>query len=248
MLIEDLRRKKKTVLHFTLIDPDRQTPGKAGILARLCREAGTDAIMVGGSSAFRPALLEKTVQAIKAQVDLPTILFPSSARALTPAADFVFFMSLLNADHPRYLIREQARAAPWIARVGLPTISMGYIVVSTSRRRTSVEKRAARDRIGKDDIEKAVSYALAGRYFGLSCLYLEAGSGADETVPARMVAAVKTRTGLPVLVGGGIRTPAQAARLAAAGADGIVTGSVVERDVLRLRDIILAVKKRKSGP
>lgn len=244
MLIDELRKKKKRALHFSLIDPDRQSPATAGRLARLCREAGTDAILVGGSSRFPASLLERAVRAVKARVDLPTILFPGSARAVSAAADGIFFMSLLNADDPKYFIREQARAAPWIERTGLPAISMGYIVVSTSRRRTSVERKTARDRIGKDDVDKAVSYALAGRYLGLSCLYLEAGSGADESVPPRMVAAVKIRTGLPVLVGGGIRTPACAARLAAAGADVIVTGTVVERDISRLRDIILAVHRR----
>jgi phosphoglycerol geranylgeranyltransferase len=243
MLIDELRREKKRILHFSLIDPDRQSPAMAGRLARLCLEAGTDAILVGGSGRFRGSLLERAVRAIKARVDLPTILFPGSARAVTAAADAILFMSLLNADHPKHFIREQARAAQWIERTGLPAVSMGYIVVSTSRRRTSVERVAARDRIGKKDVDKAVSYALAGRYLGMSCIYLEAGSGADESVPPRMAAAVKIRTGLPVLVGGGIRTPAGAARLAAAGADVIVTGTVVERDVSRLRDIILAARR-----
>jgi heptaprenylglyceryl phosphate synthase len=62
-----------------------------------------------------------------------------------------------------------------------------------------------------------------------------------------MVTAVKSRTGLPILVGGGIRTPSRAARLAAAGADVIVTGTVVECDIPRLRGIILAVQKHGAG-
>ncbi len=242
MLIDEMRREKGRALHFTLIDPDRQAPSEAARLARACREAGTDAIMIGGSGDFRTSLVVRTVAAIKAAAGLPTILFPGSARAVTPAADFVFFMSLLNADHPRYFIREQAKAAPAIARSGPAAISMGYIVVSTSRRKTSVERRAARDRIGKGDIGKAVGYALAGRFLGMSCFYLEAGSGADAPVPPAMAAAVKTATGLPLLVGGGIRTPAAAARLVAAGADVVVTGTVVERDVSRLWGIIRAIR------
>ena len=246
MLIEDLRRERGRALHFSLLDPDRQTPAEAGRLAAACRDAGTDAVMVGGSGRFRSALLERTVGAVKAGAGLPTILFPGAALGITPRADFVFFMSLLNAEDPRYLIREQAKAAPGIARSGLTTISMGYIVVSTSRRKTSVERRAARDRIGKSDVGKAVAYALAGRYLGMSCLYLEAGSGAEVPVPPKIVAAVKARTGLPVLVGGGIRTPGRAARLVGAGADVIVTGTVVERDISRLRAIILAVHGKSS--
>ncbi len=244
MLIEDLRKRKGRALHFTLLDPDRQTPGEAGRLAAACRDSGTDAIMVGGSGRFRAGRLERTVAAVKSGAGLPTILFPGSALDVTPAADGIFFMSLLNADHPRFLIREQAKAAPAIARSGLEAISMGYIVVSTSRRMTSVEKKAARDRIGTNGVDKAVAYALAGRLLGMSCLYLEAGSGADASVPPGMVAAVKVRTGIPLLVGGGIRTPARAGRLVAAGADVIVTGTIVERDLSRLRDIILAIHER----
>jgi phosphoglycerol geranylgeranyltransferase len=247
MLIDDLRAAKKRALHFSLIDPDRQRPAEAGRIAGQCRDAGTDAIMIGGSSSIKASLLESTVAAIKSRTRLPTILFPSSAKSVTGAADHIFFMTLLNADNPRYFIREQARAAPRIARLGLDAISMGYIVVSTSRRRTSVERRAARDRIARRNIAKAVAYALAGGYLGLSCVYLEAGSGADETVPPRMVTAVKARTALPVLVGGGIRTPARAARLAAAGADVIVTGTVVEREISRLEEIIRAVRTHGAG-
>ena len=246
MLIEDLLREKRRALHFSLIDPDRQPPETAGRLARQCRDAGTDAILVGGSSRFPASLLDRTVRAVKGEVDLPAILFPGSARSVTAAADGILFMSLLNANDPRYFIREQMRAAPWIERIGLPAISVGYVVISTSRRRTSVERKTARDRIGKDDVEKAVAYALAGRFLGMRCLYLEAGSGADAPVPSRMAAAVKARTGLPLIVGGGIRTPNAAAGLAAAGADVIVTGTVVERDISRLRGIILAVQRRSA--
>ena len=49
-----------------------------------------------------------------------------------------------------------------------------------------------------------------------------------------------------LIVGGGIRTPASAVALAKAGADILVTGTVVERtkDAATLRDIVAAVKGR----
>ena len=58
-------------------------------------------------------------------------------------------------------------------------------------------------------------------------VYLEAGSGADHMVDTRMVIKVSERISVPLIVGGGIRTPAQAERLAKAGASAIVTGTVL---------------------
>ncbi|MHA1349186.1 MAG: geranylgeranylglyceryl/heptaprenylglyceryl phosphate synthase, partial [Candidatus Odinarchaeia archaeon] len=56
--------KKDGAVHLTLIDPDytRQTPEEAGVIAELAVKAGTDAIMVGGSTALE---IDTTVKAIK---------------------------------------------------------------------------------------------------------------------------------------------------------------------------------------
>ena len=45
-------RSEDGVVHLTLIDPDplKQTPEVAGQMAKYAYEAGTDAIMVGGSN------------------------------------------------------------------------------------------------------------------------------------------------------------------------------------------------------
>jgi phosphoglycerol geranylgeranyltransferase len=234
------------VLHFTLFDPDRQSPAELSARAKTCARFGTDAIMVGGSSSFGRKLLDESVLAVKRAVDLPVILFPNSAAAVSKHADYIFFMSLLNGDDPRVLIREQVRAAPVISRTGLRPISMAYIVVSTSRRPTSIERLVKLDKIGPDDEAKAAAYALAARFLGFGCVYLEAGSGADKPVPVRMVRAVRKELTGPLIVGGGIRSPEQAGRIAAAGADAIVTGTIVERDIAKLEAIIRAIKGSRA--
>jgi len=246
MLIHDLIRKKRDVLHFTLIDPDRQTSEELEGRVKRCAAYGTDAIMVGGTSSFRQELLDETVLTIKKAVDLPVILFPNSAAALSKHADYIFFMSLLNAEDPRFLIREQAAAAPIIERARLRPISMAYIVISTSRRPTAIERRVKRDIIGEKDEEKAARYALAAQYFGMSCVYLEAGSGADKPVSFPLIKAVRDRIRVPLIVGGGIRTAEQARSVADAGADVIVTGTIVERNLLKLKSIIRAIKRSRT--
>ena len=242
MFIHELIKEKRKALHFTLIDPDRQTSDELKRRVKVCEKYGTDAIMVGGTSPIRQRLLDRTVKTIKNAVDLPVILFPNSAATISKYADYIFFMSLLNADDPRFLIKEQVRAAPFIKKSGLCPLSMGYIVISTSRRPTAIEKRVKLDIIGEKDDKKALDYALAAQYFGMSCIYLEAGSGADKPVPPHMIKAVKNKVQVPLIVGGGIRRAGQAKAIAQAGADIIVTGTIVEQDILKLKAIIKVIK------
>jgi geranylgeranylglyceryl phosphate synthase family protein len=61
-------------------------------------------------------------------------------------------------------------------------------------------------------------------------VYLEAGSGAKEHVPCDIVRTVVRNVEIPVIVGGGIRTPEEAKKIAEAGASAIVTGTVCETD------------------
>ena len=75
----------------------------------------------------------------------------------------------------------------------------------------------------------------------MKMVYLETGSGAEASVPDEMVRAVVDYISLPVIVGGGIRDPEAARAKVEAGAGFIVTGSVVEDDHQRLRELSQAV-------
>jgi len=59
-------------------------------------------------------------------------------------------------------------------------------------------------------------------------VYLEAGSGAEQSVPEDMIHAVSSRIGIPVIVGGGIRTPGAAAEKIRAGASIVIGGNHFE--------------------
>jgi putative glycerol-1-phosphate prenyltransferase len=65
---------------------------------------------------------------------------------------------------------------------------------------------------------------------GLKALYLEAGSGAINPVPTRIIEAVRHNTNIPIIVGGGIRTPEQVNAAKQAGASMVVVGNVIEYD------------------
>jgi len=229
-------------LHMTLLDPDKLVPDEHAVIAARAADSGTDAIMIGGSTGIDQASLDAVIGAIKNKVSLPIILFPMGARALSPKADAVYFMSLLNSRDPRFLTREQAMGAPFIKKLGLEPIPMGYIIVEPGMK---VGEVGQAEPVKRGDLNAAISYALCAQYFGMKLVYLEAGSGAPEPVPAEMVKAVKGAIEIPLIVGGGVRKPEQARALAAAGADILVTGTLVESSdgVNRLGDVIRAFKK-----
>ena len=233
-------------VHLTLLDPDSQAPDLAGKMAQEAFLGGTDAIMVGGSMGATGATVKQTVQAIKSACDLPVILFPANAAGLAENADAVFFMSLLNSRDVNYITTNQAIGAPLVYQHGLEPISMGYIVIEPGGSAGWVGDARL---IPRSKPKLAVAYALAAKYLGMHYIYLEAGSGADKPVPVEMVAAVKKAVGKQnkVIVGGGIRDGNTAKDRVKAGADMIVTGTIVEQvDDIRgkIEELVKAIKSQ----
>lgn len=222
-----LRQKlKEKKLHLTLIDPEEQTPQKAVEIAKNAVTGGTDGIMLGGSTTDS-AELDLTAKALQENIDVPIILFPGNTTGVSKYADAIFFMSLLNSTNPYWIVGAQALGAPMIKKMGIETISMGYLVVEPGGTVGWVGDAKLVPR-AKPDI--AMAYALAAEFWGMKLFYLEAGSGADQSVPEEMIARVKNYTDLILVVGGGIRDGETARKIAEAGADIIVTGTVVENN------------------
>jgi phosphoglycerol geranylgeranyltransferase len=226
---EGLIRSVETngAVHLTLIDPDAQSPAEAGRMAEAASKGDSDALMVGGSTGASGSILEETVRQIKDRTELPVILFPSSAAGLCQNADAVFFMSLLNSRSTSYIVDNQALGAPLVSRYGLEPLPMAYLIVEPGGTVGWVGDARV---IQRKKPEIAAAYALAGKFFGMRMVYLEAGSGAESPVPLEMVSTVKKAVGDSLLlVGGGIRDGRVAASLVESGADIIVTGTAVEK-------------------
>lgn len=239
-----IKKVKNKKLHFALLDPDKQTPEKAAEIAITAEKAGSTAIMVGGSTILSQEQVDECVKAIKKNSKLPVILFPSGAKYLSKYADAVFFMSLLNSRNLDFVIREHVKGAPFVKHSGIEPISMGYVIVEPGM---TAGKVGQVDLIGKDDIETAVGYALSAQYLGMDMFYLEAGSGAPDPISDEMITAVKNAIDIPLIVGGGIRSPKVASQKTKAGADVVVTGTKLEEDKhvrKTLADLIKAIEDK----
>jgi phosphoglycerol geranylgeranyltransferase len=219
--------KEKGTIHITLLDPDKSSGYNCASIAKEAERGGTSAIMVGGSTLASGNDLDDAVQKIKTSVNIPVILFPNGPMGISKYADAIWFMSLLNSSNIYYLIDAQAISAPLIKRYGLEAIPMGYIIAGEGCVAGYIGQARL---IDYKHPQLAVGYSLAAETLGMRFVYLEAGSGAEDPIPPTMISAVKKNLSIPLIVGGGIRTPESAFKAKKSGADIIVTGTLVEEE------------------
>lgn len=225
---------------IALFDPDRTSINKAEALARFVCKEGVKAILVGSSILVTPHF-DEFVRAIKKGSSKPVILFPGGSHQVSKNADAIFFLSLLSGRNPEFLIGEQVKAVFLIKSYNLEVIPVGYILIE-SNNYTSVEYISNTKPIPRAKPEIAAAHALAGEFFGMRYIYLEAGSGGEKPVPPEMVKKVKENISIPLLVGGGIRTVKDARKIIGAGADFIVLGSIIERAPEGFKKIVRSIK------
>ncbi len=216
-----------------LIDPFSTDPREAERTALEAREGGADFIFIGGSIGAG-SRLTAVLSAVKRGADLPVVLFPGNVDGVAEGADAILFMSLLNSSNPYWIIQAQALAAPLVRALRLEAIPTAYLIVEPGGSSAAGWVGSARE-IPRAKPEIAAAYAMAAELLGMRWIYLEAGSGAADPVPAELVKAVRRSTDLGILVGGGIRSPDEVAERVAAGADVIVVGTYLEEGATRER-------------
>lgn len=211
-----------------LIDPDNVSMHDLDALVELSLLAKVDFFFVGGSLIVNNQL-DSCLTAIKAKCDIPLVLFPGDSYQLSYRADGILLLSLISGRNPELLIGKHVVTAPYLKMSPLEVIPTGYMLIDGGVP-TTVSYISNTNPIpaNKDDI--AACTAMAGEMLGLQCIFMDAGSGAKRPVPEEMISAVRASVDIPLIVGGGIRTPEQAQQNIKAGADIIVVGNAFETD------------------
>ncbi|MGI0019222.1 MAG: geranylgeranylglyceryl/heptaprenylglyceryl phosphate synthase [Nitrososphaera sp.] len=236
--------KRHGTVCLPLIDSENSTD--AASIAKKVEELGASAVLVGGSSATDQFELAKVVSDIKDSVKIPVILFPGNVTGVSPRADAILFSSLLNSEDPYFITGAQALGAIAVKKHRIEPLPTAYIIVGEGTAAWFVG-RARGIPFHKPNL--AVMYSLAAQYMGMRFVYLEAGSGAAQNVPAEMVAAVRKHYDGTLIVGGGIKTPEMASAIAKAGADIIVVGTMIEKDgnwQQKLSSMISSMRQSRS--
>lgn len=228
-----------------LIDPDKLKVGKLEELVHLSAHAGVDYFFIGGSLVVNNRL-DQVLRHIRESCSIPLVLFPGNSFQLSYSADAILFLSLISGRNPELLIGNHVLAAPYLKLSPLEIIPTGYMLVDGGVP-TTVQYISNTQPIPANKADVALCTALAGEMLGLKMLYMDAGSGAKNPVPTDMIAAVSQATEIPLIVGGGIKTPEAAFKAAQAGADILVVGTAVEQTPGLLPELVAAVKQNQHS-
>lgn len=226
-LINHHKQKKKSIA--VLVDPDKvDDQSRLLQLIHLASENCVDYFFVGGSL-ITTSNMSSVIRIVKENVTIPVILFPGNSMQIEPTADALLFLSLISGRNPELLIGQHVVAAPIIRNAKLEVIPTGYVLINSGKT-TSVAYISNTTPIPDDKYSLAACTAMAGEMLGLQAIYLDAGSGAEKEISAKMVASVRKAVTIPLIVGGGINTSRKAITALESGADMIVIGNALEKN------------------
>jgi len=218
-----------------LLDPDKLKRDALAKTVALANKSEVDFIFVGGSLLVSQEF-ENTIIEIKKRTKIPVVIFPGSPLQISNQANAILFLSLISGRNADLLIGQQIVAAPYLKASSLEILPTGYMLIDSGKP-TTAQYISNTLPIPADKPDIAACTALAGEMLGLKLIYLDGGSGAKNPVSAEMIRKVRQTISVPLIVGGGIKTPENAYAACKAGADIIVVGNAAEKDFSLIKKI-----------
>lgn len=222
-------KKEGIKLLAILIDPDKiQLKNLDNLIEKINQSPATH-VFVGGSL-VETNQIDVIIQKIKQICSLPILLFPGNPSQISKYADGILFLNLISGRNPDYLIEHQVNAVPILEKTNLEIISTGYILIENGKE-TAVERVSKTKPLSRKNINYVGQTAKAGAYMGNKLMYLEAGSGAEKSIPLKMIAEVSRKLTIPLIVGGGIKSKNEIQNAFESGADIVVIGTAFENNL-----------------
>ena len=222
-ILNEIEEKKGLV--FMQVDPPEIGGDLAKEIAKVGEEAGISAFAVGGSVGAQGPVLEEVIAGLKENSNVPVVLFPGNVATVSPNADAIYFMSMLNSNDPYWITGAQTASSLPLKKMNIEVIPTSYIIIEPGR---AVGWIGRAQPIPRNFPYLAGATALAGEYMGSKLIILESGGGAPECAPPEMVKFVREVTDVPLLVAGGVRNEKLAYESTKAGADIIQIGTAIE--------------------
>ncbi len=244
-ILQTLSNQKKSNYKglAVLIDPD-QHGNLTNRIFDLSQQFGIELFLVGGSL-LSAGITQKCVTDLKKMGAKNVVLFPGNEIQLCNEADAILFMSLISGRNSEFLIGKQVVAAPWIKNSGIETIPTGYMLIESGNI-TSALYMSGTLPIPNNKPDIAAATALAGQYLGMQLIYMDAGSGAQNTVSQELIQSVYSNSSCILFVGGGIKSASQAKQAWLSGADYIVVGNGVFENPDLLKELSLTQQQLNS--
>jgi len=226
-----------------LIDPEKsKNKNQLKELIKKAEFAGVNYLFVGGSTVSREDFIA-VVSFLKKNSSIPVVIFPGASHQISNEADALLYLSLISGRNPDYLIGHHVQSANEVYAMNIEVIPTAYILIDGGTK-SSVAYVSQTTPIPNDKLSIITNTAKAGILQGKKLLYLDAGSGAQQTVLAETVKEL-SKLNTPIIIGGGIRTKEKIVELSEAGANVIVIGNKIEEDLDFLLDIHSYIKESK---
>ena len=230
--------KNSNKLFAVLIDPENIKKDNLVQTVKMADSCMVDMIFVGGSLVSEN--IDKPIEVIKSLTQIPVLLFPGSLLQISGKADGILLLSLISGRNPEYLIGNHVQAAPLLKKLHLEIIPTAYLLTGNADV-TAVGYISNTTPIPYHKTDLLAATAMAGEMLGNRLIYLEAGSGAANTLPPEAIKSVKENISVPLIVGGGFKTSQAVSEAYQAGADIVVIGNALEKD----RSLLEKVSKVK---
>ena len=236
--------KKQTGQIAILIDPEKCDLIDLEKNASGLNQTYADYIFVGGST-VQKSQLEAVCTILKKVTTLPIIGFPGDVFQFSPNMDGLLYLSLLSGRNPEYLIGHHIHSSLEISNESFETIPTAYLLIDGAKP-SSVAYVSQTTPIPQDQLSIIERTVMAGKLQGKQLLYLDAGSGAKMSVSPNIVMNLRS-VGLPIIVGGGIRTQQQLVHLTEAGANVLVIGNHLEENPAFMNELYSFKKERSQS-
>ena len=236
-ILENKKKGKK--LFSILVDPDKQDENALLNIIEKATAAKADFFFVGGSL-LKHDSLDSCLSTLKKNSDIPVILFPGNAMQVNDKADGILFLSLISGRNAEMLIGKQVITAPILKQSSLEVLPTGYMLIDSGKP-TTVSYMSNTTPIPAEKDAVAACTAMAGEMLGLKLIFMDGGSGAKNPISETMITAVSKSVDCPIIIGGGISSGKKAIANCKAGADIIVIGDAIEKEINLISEIADAI-------
>ncbi|MCH2225774.1 MAG: geranylgeranylglyceryl/heptaprenylglyceryl phosphate synthase [Crocinitomicaceae bacterium] len=229
-----------------LIDPDKiKDDLRFKDLLKRINVLRPDYVFVGGSTVDKEDFTN-CCQKLKSYLEIPLVIFPGAHNQVSSDVDGILFLSLLSGRNPDYLIGHQVQAAPVLKKTKLEIMPTAYLLIDGGKP-SSVSYVSQTTPIPNDQITIAVNTAMAGEMMGNKLVFMDAGSGALDKVPSKMISEVKKNINVPLIIGGGVKTIKELDECYNSGANLVVIGNKIEQNEDFLLDLANYFSQKKES-
>jgi putative glycerol-1-phosphate prenyltransferase len=195
-------------------------------------------IFVGGSSLISKEQMEAVILFFKQKTNIPVVIFPGHPLQRSSNADAMLILSVLQSNQELYITGHLKTVAEELLSYNIPLIPTVYVIVSDNNNSSTI-KFTGIDPIASKDFDAVKTIVLTSKVLNYQAIYLEAGSGTENAIQFDLIKKIRPMTNQFLIVGGGIKNRNQMIEAFQSGADCVVIGTAIEKDVEMMQEFYI---------